>query len=377
MGVTIRNINSSTATTKAKTTSSGNSGGMNDGNYSIAERGNDLSAGKVKRLAELSQHETFKGMYHSAGIFRNDEIDYYNKRYRYGILNPADSVTNVRSFVFITKPDLNIYPLDNSGTPTHTLSEGLQTQPFWLDLVQKDMHVIKMLEGSLPMDDGSSDPFNHLLENTLQSSLDTPSISSNNVDTPVNMYGVNYTYRGSSEESDNGFDFSLEFKDTKYLPVYKFFKAYEDYQVLKHHGTVAPWINYTMHKILYDQYSIYKFQVGDDGETIIYYAKYYGVKSKSLPREVFSNDTFDQGLSYSVDFNAAFFDDMKPNILKDFNNLSERFYKSRKYRVDVYNDVLDRVDNRPVKAAYVVESKNLDAPGGKVYKLKWRGDDEA
>ena len=45
------------------------------------------------------------------------------------------------------------------------------------------MHVIKMLEGSLPMDDGSSDPFNHLLENTLQSSLDTPSISSNNVDT--------------------------------------------------------------------------------------------------------------------------------------------------------------------------------------------------
>ena len=113
----------------------------------------------------------------------------------------------------------------------------------------------------------------------------------------------------------------------------------------------------------------------EDMETILYYGKYYGVMPKSLPRDVFSTANFDNGLSYSIDFKAAFYEDMRPDIIADFNALSKDYYKSLPYRVDVYNNILDRTDNRPAKAAYVEKYKTLNSPNGYVYKLKWKGSD--
>ena len=165
----------------------------------------------------------------------------------------------------------------------------------------------------------------------------------------------------------------MEFKDTKDLSVYHFFRAYEDYQTIKHHGQLPPYIEYIMEKILYDQYSIYKFLVDEDMETIIYYAKCYGVTSKSLPRDTFTNNDFSGGITYSVDFHASFFDDMNPMIIKEFNSLSKSYYDSRKYQVDIHNHILDRVDNRPANAAYIVTEPSANF-GHDVYKLKWRGD---
>lgn len=327
----------------------------------------------ISNAMTSNKRDPFRSIRHSNGIFYQNEIDLFNKRYRFGIVNPYETLGNCREYLFITKPDLNIFPRDDvSGTPSNKLHPYLQTQSFWLDMEENYYDVLKLLQLSL----NSSDIFNHLLENTVQSNLDVPSISAEMIDTPNNAYGVGYTYRGSSEASDDSYDFSLEFKDTKDLPVYRFFKAYEDYETIKHHGQLQPYLAYIRRKVLYDQYAIYKFLIDmDDAETIIYYGKYYGVKSKSLPRDVFSNGTFDNGLSYSIDFSAAFFDDLKPKILAEFNNRSRKFYEKQKYQIRPYNITLDRIDNRPAKAAYVI-SEHSKKFGHKVYKLKWRGSDE-
>ena len=171
------------------------------------------------------------------------------------------------------------------------------------------------------------------------------------------------------------FDFSLEFKDTKWLDTYMMFKAYEEYETLKHHGVVRPWKGYIENKIIHDQFAIYKFLVGEDMETIIYYAKFYGVMPKSLPRDTFSTANFDNGLSYSIDFRAAFFEDMKPEIIYDFNALSKPFYDTEKYKISQYNEWLDRIDHRAATTAVVTREKNAKAPCGYVYKLKWKGRD--
>jgi len=359
----------------------------------------------------------FKSIYHSANIFTEKETDLFHNRYRYGVLNAYQTLTNSKEFLFFTKPDLNIIPsgdinsnkvsINGETIDVNTQLNGvLQNYPFWIELVERYPGVIESLQSSLHLN-GRDDPFNHLLANMVQSNIDVPSLSAEMTETPVNSYGVGYTYRGSSEASDDGFDFSLEFKDTKYLPVYNFFKAYEEYETLKHHGTIAPWIGYIYDKILHDQYSIYKFVVGDDGETIIYYAKYYGVKSKSLPRDVFNSNTYDNGLSYSIDFNAAFVEDMNPLILSDFNRLAYTYWESKRNFIDVYDFRYDKADNRPANAAVVVREingqkgyqivgapgtpgkffyDNIDLlgdgnpklhtkePGGFCYKLKWKGD---
>ena len=318
--------------------------------------------------------DPFRSVSHASGLFHRNEINLFNKRYRYGIINPYETLSNCKEYLFFTKPDLNIFPRDDdTGTPSKELHPYLQTQPFWLyEMNEKHYNVIKALQLSL----NTKNPFNHLLENMVQTNLDSPSITAEMIDTPNNSFGVGYTYRGSSEASDDSFDFSLEFKDTKDLPIYHFFKAYEDYETLKHHGKLTPYIYYIKNKILYDQYSIYKFLIDlDDGETIIYYSKYFGVKSKTLPRDVFSNTTFDNGLSYSIDFNAAFFDDMKPWIIKDFNQISKSYYDSLPYLIEPWNNVLERVDNRPAQAAYIVSEYNSHYKHD-VNKLKWRGSDK-
>lgn len=334
--------------------------------------GNDKSTKNTTNRIWYNSDEAFKAAKHAANLFDRNDLDPFTRRYRFGYIDPYRTVSTVREYLFFTKPDLNIYPLDDSGSPQSDLSEYLRTQPYWTELSVMHPEVIKELELSLD----SSNPFNNLLGNTVMNTLEIPASEAEMIDTPANMYGVSYTYRGSSEASENNPTFSLEFRDTKYLPVYHFFKAYDDYEILKHHGHLPPALKYRRNRILYDQYSIYKFLVDEDGETIIYYGKFYGVKSKSVPRDVFSNTDYSNGLSYSIDFGAAFYDDMKVSILAEFNNLYAPAWQSAKYEYNVHNSILDAPDNRPAKAARVYRMKSSQAPGGFVYKLKWKGDDK-
>ena len=97
---------------------------------------------------------------------------------------------------------------------------------------------------------------------------------------------------------------------------------------------------------------------------------------KSLPRDVFSNASFDNGLSFSIDFKAAFFEDMKPDIIADFNALSAPYYNTLPYQIDIYNNVLGRVDNRAAKAAYVERCTSQINPNQYNLKLRWRGSEK-
>lgn len=325
------------------------------------------------------ESDLYKSIFHSANMFSKNEIKtrLYSQTFRYGLSNPYGAISTGREYLFFTKPDLNIFYTDAAGNSTgNNLQSFLETVPFWVDMKQSRQETINCLQYSRD----KSDPFNHLLQNCVISNLDVPTLQAETIETPQNMYGVGYSYRGSSEASDDGPEFSLEFKDTKYLDVYMFFKAYEEYETLKHHGVIKPSDYYITRKILHDQFAIYKFIVEDDMETIIYYGKMYGVFPKSLPRDVFSSPTFDNGLSYSIDFKAAFYEEMRPDILADFNRLSANLYNNQAYQINPYNQILHRTDMRCAKAAAIVKDTKsataLVSPTGYVYKLKWRGSDQ-
>ena len=350
-----------------------------DGGASLTITGDDILKGITDRNG-LTNSSMIKAAMHGANIFERNEVKnaLYNKTFRFGLSNPYGAIATAREYLFFTRPDLHILPMDDNGVVISSgeLNSTLADIPFWVDLfnTRKDT-TLKSLQLSV----GSADPFNHLLQNQVISNLDVPALNSEMIDTPTNMYGVGYSYRGSSEASDDNPEFSLEFKDTRYLDTYMFFKAYEEYETLKHHGVISPSKYYTVNKILHDQFAIYKFIVDEDMETIIYYGKMYGVVPKSLPRDVFSNPNFDNGISYSVDFRAAFYEDMRPDIIADFNKLSLPYYNAQPYQITPHNRILDHADMRPAKAAYIIKETDTEAakasPVGYVYKLKWRGDD--
>lgn len=353
--------------------SRGEQDGMSDGGASSLLKGKSLTPDQI---TNLSSYETnFQSILHSNNIFRRDELDLLNKTYRFGYFNPYGAVTTTKEFIFFTKPDLHIFERDPvSGALTGNLNSGLMNIPFWVDMAVNRKRIIELLQASYGHN--MADPFNHLLQNTVISNLEVPNLQAETIETPNNMHGVGFSYRGSSEASDDKFSFSLEFKDFRYLDVYYFFKAYEEYETLKHHGTITPWRKYIENKIVHDQFAIYKFLVDEDMETILYYAKYYGVMPKSLPRDVFSNSSFDNGITYPIEFEAAFFDDMKPDIIADFNALSIDYFNQQPYDIDIYNNVFGRIDNRAAKSAYVIHQADPNSPSGYSYKLKWRGSDQ-
>ena len=317
----------------------------------------------------------FASVRHYSGLYYSNEIDLYNQIYRFRIINPDTAVSNFKEVLFFTKPDLSILQRDDNATGVYPsisnpLNDALASRLFWRELKETMPDTIRMLQGSI----NRNDPFNRLLQNTVTGSIDIPALESESVETASNMYGVNLSYRGSSEASDDSFSFSLEFRDTKWLDVYYFFRAYEEYETLKHHGLVRPWKPYIEQKILHDQFCIYKFLLDDDMETIRYYAKYYGVYPTSLPRDTFTNTDFNNGIVYNINFKAAFYEDMNPEILYDFNDLTKEIYTNDLFDIEVYNSTLGRVDTRSATAAKVVRYVSDFSPKGYEYKLKWKGD---
>ena len=218
--------------------------------------------------------DIYAGLYHANNL-RRDRSELYSQgtlggklftnTFRFGTYNPYGAITSAKEFLFFTKPDLHIIREDENGKLTNTLNTGLGSY-FWEDMFLSKKRIIALLQASYQ---NKIDPFNHLLQNTVVSNLDVPSLNAPSIETSANTFGVSLSYRGSSEESDDGPEFSLEFKDDRYLNVYNFFRAYEDYETLKKHGLIQPQMRYINNKVIHDQFSIYKIIVDEDMESIL------------------------------------------------------------------------------------------------------------
>lgn len=318
------------------------------------------------------------------GIYNRSDIQWYRKFNRFGALDPYNALSGSREYIFFTKPDLHLVE-----PGTNTLNSELNNQPYFVELTQRYPEVISQLQSSSVI--GNEGPFMAILSNAVKNTLEIPSISSTVVDTPANIYGTSYDYRGWGYSSDEKIEFSLEFEDSKYLEIYNLVKAYEEYERLKHIGLVtppnidnAPSANgiacnyYIRNKVLHDQFSIYKIIVEDDGETIVYYAKLWGVFFKNVPRDAFSDMKVEGGLTYAVDFEAAFIDDMNPTILTDFNQLVYP-YLGNTNELPIYNKDKHMIEgswaSMPViSKVKTSKDKTWNGPSSMKhrYKLKWR-----
>ncbi len=220
-------------------------------------------------------------------LFPRRSIEWYTKFNRYGYLDPFNNRTANREYLFFTKPDLNIFCDSNENDNYNdyeltrsnlnpgaygTEDGGLQGVPLFQDAVSRYKNCLVQLESSIKTN-GSYDPFMCLLSNRVSSRLDLPGITAESNESASNMYGSSIQYRSSSFKSDNGYDFTLSFNDTKYLEIYMLAKLYDEYCRQEKLGHIRPKKKYIRNRVIDNQFSIYKFIVGADGEHILYFAK--------------------------------------------------------------------------------------------------------
>lgn len=316
----------------------------------------------------------------------SQKFNKFNKFYRFGYTHLPSAFASGREVVFFVKPDLYIANKHiNKNSGPDVLQPDLAGNVFFRELLSKWPLVARELQWRA---DANRYPFSLLLSNTLASNVDMPSLSANTIATATNNFGTNYEYRGSSEASDDNYDFSLEFRDDRYLDTYMYFRAYEEYERLKSQGYIRLYKNkndggqfssmyssYMENRVLHDMLGIYKFILREDMETILYYSYFTGVMWKSLPRDGFSSADFNDGLKFAIDAKAAFVEDMAPWILSDFQFLSLQYAGGEdgvktnfEYvpTVDVFSD--HNTNMRPAKLPLIYHSQSN---GKDTYKLTW------
>lgn len=292
----------------------------------------------------------------AAGIYNSNQIDEFNSMSIMGYYDIHNRRDNTKEYVFFTKPDLNIFG-DKKG---NSLNPQLAGYPIFRDLFERRRNVLGSLQRSCSFTEGK---FMNILFNRRKNTLDLPTISSKESETSGNVYGTVITYRKHSFSSDENHEFTLEFSDNASNDVYNTFKAWDEYNNLKNLGVVAPELDYIVRRKSHDKIAIFKFIVGDDNETIIFYSKMVGVRPMGVPRESFSeltNETI-----YSVPFKADFVVDSNPIIFEDFNMLAITGEE-----IDIYDEAGMHLTGEFAKTAYIV--KDTKRSNGLVYKLKWR-----
>lgn len=279
-----------------------------------------------------------------------------NKFFRYRYYNVQNSVGKTREVVFFTKPDLHLLNGD-------TINPELQN-PFFTELCNTRPDIVHELQSS---SGSQSSPFITLFTNTIRTNLDLPSIDSTDTENSTTSYGESVTYRSTSITSDSNHEFSLEFEDTKLLSVYKLLKAWDEYVREKDKGLITPPSrNYTTNRELHDQVCAFKFILDEDGETILYYAKLWGVYPKRVPRDVFAGIP-ESGLNIPTSFHAQWVEDLDPTIIKDFQHLVSDYVGTE---MEVWDSDKWQMNMDLAVCPNIVHSDNTSIPGGK-YRLIW------
>lgn len=333
----------------------------------------DTKSGKDKRIQINFLEDTLAGN----KIFPKDKIEYYNGYSRYGFIDPYNNEQAIQEFLFFTKPDLNLFGEGSRISVGYDseLNSYLQTIPFFVEANERNKDALRQLQYSIKDSYGVNNPFMYLLSNRVTSKLDLPGISAESKESTSNIMGANIQYRGHSYKSDNGYDFSLSFFDSAYLEIYTMLKAYDEYMRLLKTGEIAPKKKYILSRIISEQFSIYKFLISDDGETILYYAKLTGCYFTDVPRSDMS-DPGNDGFKFSVSFHAQFVEDSNPMILEEFNRISPGGSITTNYAdtYDIDNQIVDNSFVRWPKIIKVDKSNDLQVKRRGTnydYRMKW------
>ena len=309
----------------------------------------------------------FKKNMNAAGIYDRRDIDWFDKFNRFGYIDPFNTLTHTKEYLFFTKPDLHLF----KDSESNYLNPELENIPLFIEMKNNYRVVLEQLQSSCSRSNG---PFIKVLTNSIKNTLDVPTLTARTIETSATIYGTKQNYRGASS-GDEDFEFSLEFEDTKYLELYMLFKCWDEYSRRKILGLVSPpRDSYIINKVLHDQIAIYKFIVGEDNETIIYFAKGFGCFPMGVPREAFSDMDKNGGLIYSIPWKCFVIEDMNPLILKDFNILVSNYMRSTK-DIPLYDKINQMPNSDWVSLPYIYQDTSGDlAPDFKksTYKLRWR-----
>jgi len=292
----------------------------------------------------------------TSSIIRNDMLNKFN---RFKIAFPTLELTKTFSYVFFTRPDLNIY--NGNGS---TLVDKVENDPYFYYLNKNSPQLLRSLTKFFSI----RHDFNPYLSNRAESfELKDEMIK-------TGEYGETFTgwkikYGKHNVESKTADSFSISYTDDNNYNVYKIHKAWTDYISKVYRGEFSPNRDSITERVIDYACSVYYFICGPDGETILFWTKYTGVFPTSTPSAASSWQKGNQVKfpNFSIPYEFSWKEDMNPASLAEFNIHSEKYGNAR--YATTYEAKLGSTGTTFVDAPYVesiVTNTNYE------FKLRFR-----
>ena len=349
----------------------------------------------VRNSLSVTDNDELLDQYHhlrrSWGIYKRNEMDMFNSFYRYKRVDPYHMFPTTFEYVFFTRPCLHFFGGEWEDKKGNKISDIDPYPPTFADPLLADMYkrgydnILRELQyGQKPQDGDEKRPFMNILTNRISSSIDLPSIQAEDVESNANYMGTKIRYRRGTEKSDEETEFTTEFEDTRNMDIYYLFRAWDEYEKMKWYGKIPPPNqNYTLFKVLHDQIGIFRFIVAEDGCTILHWTQWWGAYPVTVPRESFSDIPQDGHLKITVQWRAAFVEDLNPLTLTHFNALSNQWIELGSVReVPIWDDDYKVVSGEEVIKPFIGREDDKDNSNYRysglegankklMYQLKW------
>lgn len=215
--------------------------------------------------------------------------------------------------VFITRPDLNIFA---STSKTSALHPQVAKDPNCYYLHKTRPEILTCLS--------KNHSANHHFNTFLCNKAASFEVSDEFIKTGEmgeTFTGHKVSFGKNITESRTAGSFSIQYQDDKELNVLKMHKIWVEYISKVYRGEWSPKQSYMTDKILDYPVSVYYILTAGDGETILFWTKYYGVYPTNIPSSTlsYSKGSMVQMPEYSITYQYSFKEDFNPLALAEFN----------------------------------------------------------
>jgi len=251
--------------------------------------------------------------------------DKFTQFNRFRLTSEADYSTSGISYVFFTKPHLNIKKQPN-------------TYDSFINSLKNAAGIGAKITNSLDGKNSSEGTnFIALLTNSVES-FDTKDTTIDTEEVADNFLGDKMILPMTTISSVTADNFSVEYNEYSDLSIMLLHKVWVDYMHLVKRGSLSPYkddkigLDYIKDKIIDYVSSVYYFRMAEDGQKIKYFSKYTGVFPTNVPYSAMSFHLGDTGVKkVTIQYAYSFKEDMKLEILDDFQSLCSNNVISHSY----------------------------------------------
>ena len=268
----------------------------------------------------------------TTGLSNHHVLDNFNRFYT--IFPDMEMPADLKSYIFITRPEMNLTGSSIFGSLANQPSIRLATENAQDNRLQYLAAMNPEIMYMLTKDYSSSHDFIPYLQSRAES-LQIPDYQIRSSEFTVPFYSYKFAYPTVTNESITGGSFDITFRDDSDLRIMKMFDFWIYYMDAVMKNKMKPAKSYINGNFFDYMCSVYEIVCDPTSEKILFWAKYTGCFPTSVPLSNLShNRRSNVESSVSISFQYMMVEAMEPRVIADFNNNSTHVGTF----VDVYNE---------------------------------------